>query len=79
MNFVKFFYTESKLTDLRLHTYLFGSGRTFRREIWGIVSAPPPRRRNVFATPNFTIKKKNFNRIKAKRICYSQFYHLKNF
>ena len=29
MNFVKFFYTESKLTDLRLHTYFIWVGTHF--------------------------------------------------
>lgn len=58
MNFVKFFYTESKLTDLRLHTYFIWVGTHFEALNLGYrlgAAAETPRRRNVFATPNFTI------------------------
>lgn len=56
MNFVKFFYTESKLTDLRLHTYFIWVVTHFEALDLGYrLGAAPPRRRNVFATPNFTI------------------------
>lgn len=57
MNFVKFFYTESKLTDLRLHTYFIWVGTHFEALNLGggYRLGAPPRRRDVFATPNFTI------------------------
>ena len=55
MNFVKFFYTESKLTDLRLHTYFIWVGTHFETLNLGYRLGAAPRRRNVFATPNFTI------------------------
>ena len=39
MNFVKFFYTESKLTDLRLHTYFIWVGTHFEALNLGGVSS----------------------------------------
>lgn len=38
MNFVKFFSAESKLTNLRLHTYFIWVGTQFQRWNLGIVS-----------------------------------------
>lgn len=38
MNFVKFFSAESKLTNLRLHTYFIWVGAQFQRWNLGIVS-----------------------------------------
>lgn len=55
MNFVKFFYTESKLTDLRLHTCFIWVVTHFEALNLGYRFGGPPKRRNVFATPNFTI------------------------
>lgn len=38
MNFIKFFSAESKLTNLRLHTYFIWVGTQFQRWNLGIVS-----------------------------------------
>ena len=81
MNFVKFFSAESKLTDLRLHTYFIWVWAQFQRWNLGIVSTS---RRADETYPLFADTQCNVCAtpiLPAIRATYTlpQFYHLKNF